>query len=114
MSARPGPPPPQIESIGELAKRMVVATAGAVVAVGLLGALAGWATGRGTVTIMAAAYYVIGCLLFLIGMFPGGGFNMFRGTLTRRRPTGSRQEPIFLLGLVLIAVGILVDFIRFS
>jgi hypothetical protein len=111
VSTPPGPPP-QIESVGELARRMLVAAAGAVVAVGVLGALAGWATGRGTVTIMAATYYVIGCLLFLIGMFPSGGFNMFRGTLTRRRPTGSRQEPIFLLGLVLIGVGIFVDVVR--
>jgi hypothetical protein len=61
---------------------------------------------------MAAAYYIVGCLLFLIGMFPSGGFSMVRGTLTRRRPTGARQEPIFLLGLVLIALGILVDITR--
>jgi hypothetical protein len=37
---------------------------------------------------------------------------MVRGTLTRRRPTGSRQEPIFLLGLVLIALGVVVDVTR--
>jgi hypothetical protein len=55
---------------------------------------------------------MIGCLLFLIGMFPSGGFSIVRGTLTRRRPTGARQEPIFLLGLVLIALGILVDVTR--
>jgi hypothetical protein len=61
---------------------------------------------------MAGAYYVIGCLLFLIGMFPSGGYSMIRGTITRRRPTGSRQEPIFLVGLVLIGLGVVFDLTR--
>jgi hypothetical protein len=42
-------------------------------------------------------------------MFPTGGYSMIRGTITRRRPMGSRQEPIFLLGIVLIVLGIIVD-----
>jgi hypothetical protein len=93
-------------------QRIVIATIASAAAVGLLGAIVGWATGRGAWAIMAAAYYIVGCLLFLIGMFPSGGFSMLRGTLTRRRPTGARQEPVFLLGLVLIALGILVDMTR--
>ena len=98
--------------LGEVIRRSVIATAAAAVAVGLLGAIVGWATDRGVWSIMAAAYYIVGCLLFLIGTFPSGGFSMVRGTLTRRRPTGARQEPIFLLGLVLIALGVLVDVTR--
>jgi hypothetical protein len=94
---------------GEVLRRMLVGTAAAAVAVGLLGAVVAWGAGRGVSSTIAAAYYIIGCLLFLIGMFPSGGFSMVRGTLTRRRPTGARQEPIFLLGLVLIALGVVVD-----
>jgi hypothetical protein len=45
-------------------------------------------------------------------MFPSGGFSMIRGTITRRRPTGARQEPIFLIGLVLIGLGVVVDLAR--
>ena len=98
--------------MGEVIRRAAIATVAAAIAVGLLGGTVGWATGRGVWAIMAAAYYIVGCLLFLIGMFPSGGFSMVRGTLTRRRPTGARQEPIFLLGLVLIALGIIVDVTR--
>lgn len=98
--------------LGEVIRRIVIATVAAAVAVGLLGAIVGWATGRGVWAIMAAAYYIVGCLLFLIGTFPSGGFSLVRGTLTRRRPTGARQEPVFLLGLVLVALGVLVDITR--
>lgn len=98
--------------MGEVIRRILIATAATAVGVGVLGAIVGWATGRGVSSIMAAAYYLVGCLLFLIGMFPSGGFSLMRGTLTRRRPTGARQEPIFLLGLVLIALGVLVDVAR--
>ena len=63
-------------------------------------------------TAIAATYYVVGSILFLLGMFPTGGFSMIRGTISRRRPTGSRQEPVFLLGVILIALGILVDVVN--
>jgi hypothetical protein len=96
--------------MGEALKRMAVGAVAAAIAVGLLGAVIGWASSRVTIsTGIAATYYVVGCILFLLGMFPTGGFSMVRGTITRRRPTGSRQEPVFLLGVVLIALGILVD-----
>jgi hypothetical protein len=61
---------------------------------------------------MAGAYYLVGAGLFLIGMFPTGGFSMIRGTITRRKPTGARQEAQFLMGLALIAVGVLFDLTR--
>ena len=93
-------------------RRVVIATVATAVGVGLLGAIVGWTTGRSVWSMIAAVYYIVGCLLFLIGLFPSGGFSMVRGTLTRRRPTGARQEPIFLLGLVLIAVGIVIDLAR--
>lgn len=98
--------------LGEVIRRIVIATVATAVAVGLLGAIIGWGTGRGIWPIVAAAYYIVGCLLFLIGTFPSGGFSMMRGTMTRRRPTGARQDPIFLLGLVLIALGVAVDIMR--
>jgi hypothetical protein len=96
-------------SVGEVAKRMVVGTIAAAVGVGGVAALIAWASGHGVSSTVAAAYYLIGCALFLVGMFPTGGFSIVRGTLTRRRPTGARQEPVFLLGLVLIALGVVAD-----
>jgi hypothetical protein len=95
--------------MGEVLRRIVVGSIAAAAGVGLLGAIIGWASGRSVSSMMAAAYYIVGCILFLLGMFPSGGFSMFRGTLTRRKPTGSRQEPIFLLGIVLIGLGVLAD-----
>jgi hypothetical protein len=89
---------------------MALGAAAAAIAVGLLGAVIGWASSRVTIsTGVAATYYVVGSILFLLGMFPTGGFSMLRGTITRRRPTGARQEPVFLLGIVLIVLGIIVD-----
>jgi hypothetical protein len=88
---------------------MLLSAVASAAAVGLLGALVGWAADRGISSTVAAAYYIVGCILFLIGMFPSGGFSMMRGTLTRRRPTGARQDPVFLLGVVLIGLGVVVD-----
>lgn len=94
---------------GEVIKRSLIGTTAAAIVIGGIGALVGHAANRGAATGMAAAYYIVGSILFLLGMFPSGGFSVFSGTLTRRRPTGSRQEPIFLLGIVLIALGVIVD-----
>jgi hypothetical protein len=98
--------------MGEALGRFALGTLAAAVAVGALGAVVAWATGHSAAGGMAGAYYVVGCLLFLVGMFPSGGFSMIRGTITRRRPTGSRQEPTFLVGLVLIGFGVIVDLTR--
>ncbi len=97
---------------GEIVARAALVAAAVVVGVGLLGAIIALAAGRETSSTMAATYYVVGSVLFLIGMFPSGGFSMTRGTMTQRRPLGSRMEPTVLLGPVLVAVGFLLDLTR--
>ena len=107
--------PPQVGrwvGMGEALGRLALASAAAAVAVGVLGGLVAWATGHDASDGVAGAYYVVGCLLFLVGMFPTGGFSVLRGTITRRRPTGARQEPVFLVGLVLIGLGVVADLTR--
>jgi hypothetical protein len=109
------PTPPEVgrwTGMREALGRFALGTAAAAVAVGVLGALVAWATGNRLSGGVAGAYYLVGCALFLVGMFPTGGFSLFRGTLTRRRPTGARQEPIFLIGLVLIGLGVVADLAR--
>jgi hypothetical protein len=109
-AARPGEPAVgRWSGWGEVLRRMLLASVAAAAAVGSLGAIVGWAADRQLSSTIAASYYIIGCILFLVGMFPTGGFSMMRGTLTRRRPTGSRQDPVFLLGVVLIGLGVLID-----
>jgi membrane associated rhomboid family serine protease len=98
--------------MGEALGRFALQTLAAIVVVGLIGAVIGWATGHDIAGAMAGAYYLIGAALFLIGMFPTGGFSMIRGTITRRKPTGARQEAQFLMGVVLVAVGVLFDLTR--
>lgn len=109
------PTPPEVGrwvGMGEALGRLALAAVAAALAVGLLGAVVAWATGHSVSGGIAGAYYIVGCALFLVGMFPSGGFSMIRGTLTRRRPTGARQEPVFLVGLALIGLGVLVDLTR--
>ena len=117
MSDTPAPQTPEAPGRwtgwGEVLKRLLIGTVAAAVVVGLLGALIGWISDRNVSSMMAATYYIVGSLLFIIGMFPTGGFSLIRGTMTRRRPTGSRQEPVFLLGLVLIALGVVLDLASF-
>ena len=86
---------------------------GLAVAVGLLAAVIALISGRNVSSTIALAYYVVGSVLFLIGAFPTGGFSVITGKKTRRRPMGSRQEPVFLSGLVLIALGVLADISNF-
>lgn len=92
------------------ARRFLLATGGAAIAVGLIGLLIAWASTNAVSSSVASAYYIIGCLVFIVGMFPSGGFSLFRGTITRRRPIGSRREPTLLIGLALVAVGLAIDF----
>ena len=104
--------PPEVGrwvGMGEALGRFAIGTAATAVGIGALGAIVAWATDRSVTGGIAGAYYIVGCALFIIGMFPTGGFSMLRGTLTRRRPTGPRQEPFFLIGLILIGLGVLVD-----
>ena len=92
----------------DLRRRLALA-AGVALALALLGALVAVAADRDVSSTVAATYYIIGCVLFLVGMFPSGGYSLLRGTTSRRRPMGSRFEPTLLLGLALIVVGVVVD-----
>jgi hypothetical protein len=87
-----------------------IGVVGSVVLVGAVGAIVAWARGRGINTSMALAYYFVGCIVFLAGSFPSGGFSVARGR-TRRRPTGGGAfaGPAMLLGTLLIGVGIVID-----
>ena len=98
--------------MGEALVRFGLQTLAVVVGVCVLGAIFGLATDHSVAGSIAGACYLIGALLFLVGTFPRGGFSMIRGTLTRRKPTGSRQEADFLIGLALIAVGVIFDLTR--
>jgi hypothetical protein len=91
------------------ARRGLMLAAGATVAFGLLATIIAVAADRDVSSTVAATYYIIGCLLFLVGMFPSGGYSLLRGTMTRRRPMGGRFEPTLLLGLALIGLGVIVD-----
>jgi hypothetical protein len=99
--------------MGDALKRMSIATVAAVVGLGAVAALFAWASGHTVSGSIAALYYIVGAALFLIGMFPTGGYSIIRGgARTRRRPVGSRQEPIFLLGIVLVGLGVVADVVR--
>jgi hypothetical protein len=111
--SHPAPEPSSRWSgMGEALRRMAIGAVSAAVGVGLLGAGIAWAARRSVSTGVSSAYYIVGCGLFLMGMFPTGGFSTFRGRMTRRRPTGSRQEPIFLLGILLVGLGVIADVAR--
>ena len=98
--------------MGEALGRFALQTLAAIIVVCAVGALVSVATGHDISGGIAGACYLCGAALFLIGMFPSGGFSMIRGTITRRRPTGARQEAYFLVGLILIGVGVLFDLTR--
>ena len=98
--------------VGEALARAALVGAAVAVGVGLLGAVIALAAGREASSTMAAAYYIIGSILFLIGMFPSGGFSLTRGTMTTRRPLGSRLEPTLVLGPILVALGVVLDVTR--
>jgi hypothetical protein len=110
----PTPPPVgRWAGIGEALTRFALATAAAAVGIGVVVALIAWATGRDAARGVADAYYLVGAALFLVGAFPTGGFSLLRGTLSRRKPTGVRHEPAFLvIGMALIALGVLLDVTR--
>ena len=98
--------------MGEALGRFALQTLAVAVGVGAIGALVAVATGHDIAGGIAGACYLVGTALFLIGMFPTGGFSMIRGTITRRKPTGARQEGYFLMGLIVIVVGVLFDVTR--
>jgi hypothetical protein len=98
--------------LGEAIGRGLLITLVLAVALGVIGALVAWAADRGISQMIAGSYYIVGSLLFLVGMIPTGGFSLMRGTMTRRQPLGSRFEPTFLLGLALVGLGVVVDVTR--
>jgi len=97
---------------GQALKIGLLFAAAVAAGVGLLGALIAWAADRHLVATMALTYYFVGCILFMVGVFPTGGFSMMRGTITRRKPTGSGPKPAMLLGLLLIGLGVIADLSR--
>ena len=99
--------------LGPALARFGLACAGLAIGLGVVAAAIALATDHRVSATIAVAYYMVGTLLFLIGTFPTGGFSLFRGTMTQRRPTGFRGEPIVLFGIVLIALGVIADVYSF-
>ena len=99
--------------IGPALVRFGLACVGLAVGLGLVAMVIALATDHSISATIAVAYYIVGCLLFLIGTFPTGGFSLLRGTMTQRKPTGIRGEPIFLFGLVLLVLGVIADVYSF-
>jgi hypothetical protein len=104
--------PSRFEGLGEALKIAGLIAVAVAVGVGLIGALIAWLADRNFSSTIALSYYLVGCVLFIVGMFPSGGFSMIRGTITQRKPTGAGPKPLMLLGLLLIGLGVVADFIR--
>ena len=108
-----GGTPSRWTGLGPALMRLGRGCAALAVGLGAIAALIAIATDHGVSATIAVAYYIVGCLLFLIGTFPTGGFSLLRGTMTQRRPTGVRGEPFFLFGIVLIGLGVIADIYAF-
>jgi hypothetical protein len=109
-------PEPVVESrfagLGESLKIGGLIAVGVAAGVGLVGALIALIGEKNYASTIALSYYLVGCVLFIVGVFPSGGFSMIKGTITRRKPIGAGPKPLLLLGLFLIALGVLADFSR--
>jgi hypothetical protein len=105
--------PSRWTGLGEALLRFALICVAAAVALAAIATVIALLTGHGVTTTISVAYYLVGCLLFLIGVYPTGGFSLVRGTMTRRRPIGAREEPIFLVGVVLVALGVIIDLYSF-
>jgi len=99
--------------LGPALLRFGLACAGLAIGLGVVAVVIALASDHSVSATIAVSYYIVGTLLFLIGTFPTGGFSLLRGTVTRRRPTGIRGEPIFLFGIVLIGLGVIADIYSF-
>jgi hypothetical protein len=99
--------------LGSALMRFGLACAGLAIGLGVVAAVIALASDHRVSATIAVAYYIAGTQLFLIGTFPTGGFSLLRGTMTQRRPTGFRGEPIFLFGIVLVALGVITDVYSF-
>lgn len=98
--------------LGDALRRSLLVAGALAGALGVLGAIIALAADRDVSSTIAAVYYIVGCVLFLIGMFPSGGFSLRRGRMTERRPLGSRLEPNALAGVLLVALGVVADITR--
>jgi hypothetical protein len=107
------PAPSRWTGLGEALLRFALVCVASAIALGVIASVFALLTGHGVTTTISVAYYLVGCLLFLIGVYPTGGFSLVRGTMTRRRPIGAREEPIFLVGVVLVALGVIIDLYSF-
>jgi hypothetical protein len=98
------------ESAAATLRLAAAAAVGAILFVGLIGAVIAWARGSSFSSSMALAYYFVGSIVFLVGSFPTGGFSLIRGR-SRRRPTGGGPfaAPSMLLGVLLIGFGVVLD-----
>ena len=105
--------PSRLTGLGEALLRFALICVAVAATLGLLAALIALASGHHISSAIAVAYYLVGCVLVLIGVFPTGGFSLVRGTMTRRRPIGARQDPTFLIGAFLIGLGVLADVYSF-
>ena len=99
--------------LGPALARFGLVCAALAIGLGVVAAVIALVTDHRVSATIAVAYYIVGTLLFLIGTFPTGGFSLLRGTVTQRRPTGFRGEPIFIFGVVLIALGVIADIYSF-
>ena len=99
--------------LGPALARFGLACAALALGLGVVATVIALATDHGVSATIAVTYYIVGTLLFLIGTFPTGGFSLLRGTITQRRPTGFRGEPIFLFGIVLFVLGVIADVYSF-
>jgi hypothetical protein len=109
-------PEPVAESrfagLGEALKIGGLIALGVAVGVALIGILIALIGDRNYSSTIALSYYLVGCVLFIVGMFPSGGFSMIKGTITQRKPIGAGPKPLMMLGLFLIALGVIADFSR--
>ena len=109
-------PEPVAESrfagVGEALKIAALVAVAVAAGVALIGALIAWVADKNFSSSIALTYYLVGCVVFIIGMFPSGGFSMIKGTITRRKPIGAGPKPLMLLGLLLIGLGVVADFTR--
>jgi len=105
--------PSRWTGLGEALVRFALACVAAAAALAGIAAIFALLTGHDTSASIAVTYYIVGAALFVLGVFPSGGFSLVRGTMTQRRPLGPRDEPIFLVGLVLFGLGVLLDIYPF-
>ena len=102
------------EERGHGLRTTAAAVVGLIGIVGLIGAVVALVRGRSVSGGMALGYYLVGSVGILAGSAPRGGFSVLRGRWSQRRPTGSGSYALegIVVGVLLIAVGVLLDLTR--